>query len=1034
MPWVGCYGFWMSFPIWEGGSRSGGTAAVVPLVSRRPTVLRRKCGRGGRAHPASVWHAVARCYILTFADTFMKMFVVLLLGCAPSFAVESLPVLVPGVPVAGKLLPSASLSYRIQAAEDFRVLLQQGHWNFAIDILDAEGARIRRTVDAFPYELESASLVRGPAVVRIRRADTDAKPADFTVSIASFSADGRAEAELWMRAEDASTAAREMGNRGSPAAREEAVKLSREALQLWEQTGDQSARLRSSLLLADSLHLAASYDEALDRYTRALASVDSAHSRAECLANRGSTFWRLGRFSEAIQDMRESLAIWKALPVQSGLGYSSNNLGLVLWEIGEYDESLLAFHDAAGAMRALGNRRGLAFVAGNSALVEGTLGDNRASARSFEQAASLFESLGDPLAGRVRTNSARVYLKLGNPVRAEAAVRRGLALVRATGDQAALAEGLNLLGEVLAARGRKDDALEQFHKALTLARAAGEVRAEANALTNIGRVLLTIGGRAAGIAFLQDSLKLWRRFGAPAVEASVLFHLAVGQRDQGDLAAAGDSIQAALKITEGLRARVAAVDLRVGFLADRLQLYDAAADIFERSGQVELAWNAAEMSRARGLLDDVAASRAESDQQRHLRQELNAESVRLARGSSRDAEQQRQRVDLISAKIGRLQEREAPSESLRGAHVVSLATVQQVLPDGTAILQYIAGEPAYAFVIAKKSIFSFPLRHIATLASEALNMAAVMRTGEATSAKDGETRYRRAALALASAAIWPALPHLKTVARLVVVTDPRLDFPIAALPLPEGGAVIDRFEVLEAPSAGMFVELAKRPEAPHAKWPVAVLADGVFSREDPRVKVPTANARPAYTRLVFSGREAAAIASLIPEPDRLLLLGFDATKSAFTSGRLRNYPVVHISTHSALNRKTPALVFSLVNPDGSARDGFLNSNELAGLDLRSTELLVLSACHSSAGPVIPGEGIQNLARSALLAGASRVIATRWPVDDEAASRLFERFYALLWRGGLSPASALRQAQLRLRGEARFRSPYFWGAYYLVGRL
>jgi CHAT domain-containing protein len=261
-----------------------------------------------------------------------------------------------------------------------------------------------------------------------------------------------------------------------------------------------------------------------------------------------------------------------------------------------------------------------------------------------------------------------------------------------------------------------------------------------------------------------------------------------------------------------------------------------------------------------------------------------------------------------------------------------------------------------------------------------------------------------------------------------------LDFPIAALPLPEGGAVIDRFEVLEAPSAGMFVELAKRPEAPHAKWPVAVLADGVFSREDPRVKVPTANARPAYTRLVFSGREAAAIASLIPEPDRLLLLGFDATKSAFTSGRLRNYPVVHISTHSALNRKTPALVFSLVNPDGSARDGFLNSNELAGLDLRSTELLVLSACHSSAGPVIPGEGIQNLARSALLAGASRVIATRWPVDDEAASRLFERFYALLWRGGLSPASALRQAQLRLRGEARFRSPYFWGAYYLVGRL
>ena len=982
----------------------------------------------------AVWHAAARCSILTFSGTFMNMFAVLLLGCSPSFAAESIPVLVPGVPVVGSLLPSASLSYRVLAAEDFRVLVQQGHWDFAIDILEVGDGAVRRTVDAFAYELESASMVRGPAVVRIRRVDSDARPADFTVSIVPLSEAGRAAATVWMRAEDTMTAAREMGKRGSAAALQEAVKLSREALKVWERTGEANAVLRSSLLLADSLHVAASYAEALDEYTKALADVDSAHSRAECLANRGLTYWRLGRFSKALQDMRESLAIWKSLPLQSGLGNEFSNMGLVLWEIGEYDDSLNAFHHAAGVMGTLGNRRGLAFVANNSALVEGTLGDYRASARSFESAAALFDAVRDRLAaGRARSNSARVYLKLGNPSRAESAARRGIALLETSGNQPALADGLNLVGEVLAARGRKDAALGQFHRALSVARAAGEVRAEANALTNIGRVLLTTGGRAAGIAFLQDSLKLWRRFGAPAVEASVLFHLSVGQRDQGDLAAARDSIQAAIKLTEGLRARVAAVDLRVGFMADRLQLYDAAVDIFERSGEVEQAWNAVEMSRARGLLDSVAASRAESEPRRRLRQELNAESVRLARGGSRDAEQQRKRVDLISAELARQQDKEAPPDSLSGARVVSLATVQRVLPDDTAILEFTAGKPAYAFAITKKSIFSFPLRHIATLSSEALNLAGAMRGGEAVFAKDGETGYRKAALSIASAAIWPALSLLKPATRLVVVTDSRLDFPTAALPLPGGGTVIDRFTVLDVPSAGMFVELAKRPEL-HEKWSVAVLADGVFSREDPRVTVPTSDASPAFSRLIFSGREAAIIASLIPVPDRLLLLGFDATKRAFTSGRLQGYPVIHVSTHSALNRKTPALVFSLVNPDGSARDGFLNSDELAGTDLRRTELLVLSACHSSAGPVIPGEGVQNLARSALLAGAARVIATRWPVDDEAASRLFGQFYALLWKGGLSPAAALRQAQLSLRRETRFRSPYYWGAYYLVGKL
>jgi CHAT domain-containing protein len=316
---------------------------------------------------------------------------------------------------------------------------------------------------------------------------------------------------------------------------------------------------------------------------------------------------------------------------------------------------------------------------------------------------------------------------------------------------------------------------------------------------------------------------------------------------------------------------------------------------------------------------------------------------------------------------------------------------------------------------------------MAALTVEARTLAAVMRSG------DGDVLSRRAAGALAAAVLAPALPHLKIATQLVVVADPRLDFPIAMLPLPGGGEVIDRFSVLDVPSAGMFVELKNRPDS-HGELRIAILADGVFSPDDPRVTVPAKHRSQTFPRLIFSGREAATIASLVPEKDRVLLLGFDAAKRAFTSGRLAAYPVIHVSTHSKSSGGKPALVFSLVNPDGSERDGILTADELAGTDLRHTELLVLSACHSSAGPVILGEGAQNLARSALLAGAARVLATRWPVDDEAAGRLFERFYALLWKGGLSPAAALRQAQLSLRDEPRFHSPYFWAAYYLIGKM
>ena len=513
----------------------------------------------------------------------------------------------------------------------------------------------------------------------------------------------------------------------------------------------------------------------------------------------------------------------------------------------------------------------------------------------------------------------------------------------------------------------------------------------------------------------------------------MLFHLAIGHRDLGELAAARERIQAALKIAEGLRANIAPVDLRIGFLADRVQLYDAAVDIFERSGQIEQAWKIAEMSRARGLLDSLAAGRTESDRQRRLRQGLNAESVRLARGGSRDAEQGRKRLDSLSAELLSLQEGEVSAHFSLTGEVVSLDTLQRTLPDKMAVLEYTAGEPAYGWAIAKESVFSFPIRNMSALRSAALDLAEAMRGGDA--ARNGETRSAQAATALADAIVRPALPHLGGATRLLIVTDSRLDFPAAILPLPAQGTLADRFEILEAPSAGMFVELEKR-EAPALRsgGPVAVFADGVFSSEDPRVKAPKPDGLRTFPRLIFSGREAAAIADLVPETDRLLLLGFDATKQAFVSQKLRGYPIIHVSTHSTLRGKTPALVFSLWNSDGSPRDGFLTSGELAGMDLRSNELLILSACHSSAGPVIPGEGAQNLARSALLAGAARIIATRWPVDDEAASRLFKSFYTFLRQDGLPPLAALRKAQLSLRGEARFRSPFYWGAYYLVGKL
>ncbi|HEV3122393.1 MAG TPA: CHAT domain-containing protein, partial [Isosphaeraceae bacterium] len=106
-------------------------------------------------------------------------------------------------------------------------------------------------------------------------------------------------------------------------------------------------------------------------------------------------------------------------------------------------------------------------------------------------------------------------------------------------------------------------------------------------------------------------------------------------------------------------------------------------------------------------------------------------------------------------------------------------------------------------------------------------------------------------------------------------------------------------------------------------------------------------------------------------------------------------------------------------------DGILTALEVAELDLTGTELVVLSACETGLGEAVAGgEGLLGLQRAFQVAGARNVVASLWKVSDSATRMLMERFYANLWVKGLSPAAALREAQLSLlrRGRERGLEP------------
>ena len=771
-----------------------------------------------------------------------------------------------------------------------------------------------------------------------------------------------------------------------------ALEFDRRAVEIFEKLGDLHGLAAAHDHWASILISQSELDPARLHFQTALEArrrLDDRPAIATSLHNLASLELEAGRGGAALDLFHQSLDFQQSLDLQDGLGDPSfqaatlNNLGLLWLHLGRADS-------------------GRKFL--QSALEQHRRADDRLS-----QAGTL-NNLAWTAWQERRWPEARQWLD------------EALHIYRTFGHHAGIAETLGNLGLVDLEEGDLDSSRRRIEGAIEAARRRGLSRIEASHLGSLGRWWLVSGDLDRAISTLGEAADRQQSIGDPTGLTITLFDLAKAHSRAGDLEAARSAIDHSIATVEALGSRIGVGDMRAYFLAPHRHIYDFRIGLLIQQGLWEQALITSEQAKARGLLDWLTWDAPASPPQE-------------------------------------------PSEP------PTLEEIRALIGDDTAALVFHLGaDRAWAWVITSARLSGFDLGSSADLERPATKARDALARSQPRVAR-GLAQRSLDHLAQALTAPLTSMTHR----RWLIVPDGALHgTPFAALPLADRRPVVSHHEVVTLPSLTVLarlrargVERAKTAAKDSQRGELAVLADPVFDVHDPRLsptKLQPSNSQPSKSqptrsadgsvgpqnldfdpvwrpselnlpRLPFSAAEAERIAKFFP-PDRVRIqTGFDATAASVIGGELNHFRRLHFATHAIVDDRHPersGLALSAVDSRGRPlKAGFLRLAELFKLRL-DADLVTLSACRSALGKPLRGEGLLGLSRGFFAAGARRLVAGLWDVDDRAAVELMAAFYEHSARDGLDSAAALAAAQRRLRDDPRWSAPFYWAGFVLLG--
>jgi CHAT domain-containing protein/predicted negative regulator of RcsB-dependent stress response len=827
--------------------------------------------------------------------------------------------------------------------------------------------------------------------------------------------------------------------------------------------------------------------KALDFLKQAIVIRNTAKDKrgeAITLSLIGKVYSDLGEKQQALIYYNNALATFRELRDSDYQARMLINIGVIYQALGNDLKALNNFNEALKlareAKKALVEARAQ-FYTGRSHL---GLGHRQEALDVFNEALRLFNSLDDRIGkGITLNNIGQIYFELNDRPKAIDLYQQALKEIHGSGYPREEAIVLINIGSVYDSAGDKQAALGLYNRALQLNLSAGYQSGEANNLYHIARAERDRGDLSAARTHIDQALTIIESLRVKVEVQELRATYLASVYDYYDLNV--DILMRMHKLDPSKKYNEAALQVSERGRARTLleMLAEARADIHQGIDPVLFKRKQELNERLTGLAQRKVLSPADKSDERQAAIDRDISTV------TTEYQQVEARIRTQSPRYSALSQPQTLTKEQIQQQLLEPndLLLEYALGNERSYLWAVTSASIVSFELPNRADVERRARGVYRLLSARNQQGPKFETSEEkqTRVAQADKEYVSAAAELSELLLGPVAAQLGE-KRLIIVADGALHYiPYATLPSPSPAGdgqgnvglkkpvasdwqpLIARNEIVSLPSASTLAVLRQqlRGRMPAPRF-IAVLADPVFSTKDKRLRNIVYKAPPdsfngsdaqggdqaasiqldvkrplmesglrsgEYERLISTRKEAAEIVALAPAALCKQALDFDASRATAMGNDLGLYRYIHFATHGVLDGTNPELsgiVLSLVDQKGKEQNGFLLAHEVFNLKLPA-ELVVLSACQTGLGKEIKGEGLIGLTRAFMYAGAARVIASLWYVDDFRTAQLMAELYKnMLGKQRLRPSAALRQAQLTMWRAGL--PPYYWAAFIIQG--